>query len=96
MTKEDEITKILWAVLPALVRKLARDAREREDVSERNEAIKMLVERGFLSTDQPTDDDLRLLADMTDEAFFAVHRRTSERLRPSSPKKAPTARGRRG
>ena len=50
MTKEDEITKILWAALPALVRKLARDALE--DVSERNEAIRMLVERGYLSTDQ--------------------------------------------
>ena len=77
MTKEDEITKILWAALPALVRKLARDARELEDVSERNEAIRMLVERGFLSTDQPTDDDLRVIAEMTDEAFFAVRRRTS-------------------
>ena len=77
MTKEDEITKILWAALPALVRKLARDARELEDVSERNEAIRMLVERGFISTDQPTDNDLRLLAEMTDEAFYAVHRRTS-------------------
>ncbi len=76
MTKEDEITKILWASLPAFVRKLARDAREREDVSERNEAIRMLVERGYLSTHQPSDDDLRLLAEMTDEAFFAVQPRT--------------------
>ncbi len=72
-----EALEILWAALPALVRKLARDAREREDVSDRNEAIKMLVDRGFLSTHQPTDDDLRVLTEMTDDAFFAVHRRLS-------------------
>ncbi len=72
-----EALEILWAALPELVRKLARDAREREDVSERNEAIRMLVERCWLSTHHPTDDDLRLIANMTDEAFFAVHRRTS-------------------
>ncbi len=77
MTKEDEITKILWAALPALVRKLARDAREREDPAERNEAIQVLVERCWLSTHQPSDDDLRLIENMTDAAFFAVHRRTS-------------------
>ncbi len=72
-----EAYEIMWAAMPEIVRKLARDAREREDVSERNEAIKMLVDHGFLSTHQPSDDDLRLLAEMTDQAFFAVHRRTS-------------------
>ena len=72
-----EALEIMWAAMPQIVRKLAQDAREREDVSERNEAIRVLVERRWLSTDQPSDDDLRLLADMTDEAFFAVHRRTS-------------------
>ena len=72
-----EAYEIMWAALPELVRKLARDAREREDVSERNRAIKMLVERGFLPTHHPTGDDLRLIANMTDEAFFAVIRRTS-------------------
>ena len=77
MTKEDEITKILWAALPALVRTLARDAREREDPGERNEAIRVLVERGYLSTHQPTDDELRVLEEATDEAFYAVLRRTS-------------------
>ena len=72
-----EALEIMWAALPELVRTLTKNAREREDPAERNEAIRVLVERGFLSTHQPPDDDLRLLAEMTDEAFFAVHRRTS-------------------
>ncbi len=72
-----EALEIMWAAMPKIVRRLARDAREREDVSDRNEAIKMLVDRGFLSTHQPTDDDLRVIAEMTDEAFFAVLRRTA-------------------
>ncbi len=72
-----EALEIMWAAMPEIVRKLARNAREREDVSERNEAIRVLVERRWLSTHQPTDDDLRLIENMTDAAFFAVHRRTS-------------------
>ena len=72
-----EAYEIMWAAMPEIVRTLAWNARERQDVSERNEAIRILYERGFLSTHQPTDDDLRLLAEMTDEAFFAVHRRAS-------------------
>jgi hypothetical protein len=72
-----EALEIMWAAMPEIVRKLARNAREREDPAERNEAIRVLVERGFLSTHQPTDDDLRVIEEATDEAFFAVLRRTS-------------------
>ncbi len=72
-----EALEIMWAAMPEIVRTLARNAREREAPAERNEAIRVLVERDFLSMHQPTDDDLRLIANMTDEAFFAVHRRTS-------------------
>ncbi len=34
-----EAYEIMWAAMPEIVRTLARNAREREDVSERNEAM---------------------------------------------------------
>ena len=72
-----EAYEIMWAAMPQIVRRLAKNAREREDPAERNEAIRVLVERRWLSTRQPTDDDLQQIENMTDDEISDALRRAS-------------------
>ena len=76
MNENDEI---LLATLyaPDAVRRLAELAREADDASVMKEAISLLVARRFLSTHQPTDDDLRHIENMTDDEIKDTFRRTS-------------------
>ena len=76
MKEEDEI-KLAREHTPLAVRTLAEIARTTDDASAKNQAVSQLVARHFLSTSQPTDDDLERIENMTDDEIKDTFRRAS-------------------
>ena len=78
-SERDRDDEIMLARLhaPDAVRGLVKLAREADDASVRKEAISQLVARRFLSTHQPTDDDLWRIENMTDDEIKDTFRRAS-------------------
>ncbi len=76
MNENDEIL-LATVYAPDAVRRLAELAREADDASVMKEAISLLVARRFLSTHQPTDDDLWRIENMTDDEIKDTFRRAS-------------------
>ncbi len=76
MKEEDEIMLIRQHT-PEFVRLTVELARDADDASVRKEAISLLVARRFLSTHQPTDDDLWRIENMTDDEIMDTFRRAS-------------------
>ncbi len=76
MKEEDEIM-LFRQHAPEAVRLTVELARDADDASVRKKAISLLVARRFLSTHQPTDDDLWRIEYMTDDEIQDTFRRAS-------------------
>ena len=73
--KEKEEIMLAREYAPLAIRTLAQLAREADNPSAKNQAVSQLVARRFLSTSQPTVDDLRRIENMTDDEIMeALHR----------------------
>lgn len=75
MKEKDEIM-LAREYAPLAIRMLAQLAREADNPSAKKQAVLQLVARRFLSTSQPTVDDLRRIENMTDDEIMDALRRT--------------------
>ena len=73
--KGKDVIMLAREYAPLAIRTLAQLAREADNPSAKKQAVSQLVARRFLSTSQPTVDDLRRIENMTDDEIMeALHR----------------------